>query len=334
MPDETQTLPRDDALPRTLAEFSAHFADEACCAGVLRRWKYGGAFRCPRCGHDAAWHIESRRTDECRRCGAQTSLTAGTVMHKSPKPLRLWFLAMYLFVSSKQGISAAQLGADLGVSYPTAWAWLHKLRSAVGLRSTTQLRGVVEFDDTWEGGLHEGHTGRPKVSEKKALVGAAVELSTAKRGFGRVRLGSLRDGSAPTYDEFFREHIAPGSTLLTDDWRSYRIPARSAGFDHVATNVSKCDREAHEVLPGVHRVFSLLHRVLLTTHQGAVSTKHLPAYLAEFEFRFNRRKSSNRGLLFQRLLSCAVLRSPPTYDDLTGGEPAYRRRKRSKPVAA
>ena len=85
---------RDDTLPRTLAEFTTRFKDDAACAEVLRRWKYGGAFRCPRCGHDAAWFIESRGTDECRACGKQTSLTAGTVMHKSSKPLRLWFLAM------------------------------------------------------------------------------------------------------------------------------------------------------------------------------------------------------------------------------------------------
>lgn len=333
MPEVDAARVRDDALPRTLAEFTARFKDDEACAEVLRRWKYGGAFRCPRCGHDAAWWIESRWIDECRRCGGQTSLTAGTVMHKSPKPLRLWFLAMYLFVSTKQGISATSLAQQLGVSYPTAWLWLAKLRSAIGRRSTTQLMGLVEYDDTWEGGVSEGKGGRPFVSEKKALIGAAVEVRASGRGFGRVRLGSMRNGATPTFEAFFKEHVAPGSTLLTDDWRSYRAAARSARLEHVATNVSKSDRKAHDILPGVHRVFSLVHRVLLATYQGAVSKKHLPAYLAEFEFRFNRRHSGNRGLLFQRVLACGTVGAPPTYDDLTGGEPAYRRRRgRGRPV--
>jgi transposase-like protein len=325
---------RDDTLPRTLAEFTTRFKDDAACAEVLRRWKYGGAFRCPRCGHDAAWFIESRGTDECRACGKQTSLTAGTVMHKSSKPLRLWFLAMYLFVSTKQGISATSLAQQLGVSYPTGWLWLAKLRSAVGRRTTTQLFGLVEYDDTWEGGVHEGKRGgRPKVGEKKALIGGAVELLSAKKGFGRVRLASMKDGSIPTFEQFFKEHVAPGSTLLTDDWRSYRKAADAAKLDHIATTVSKSDRKAHDILPGVHRVFSLVHRVLLATYQGAVSMKHLPAYLAEFEFRFNRRHSASRGLLFQRVLACATVGAPPTYDDFTSGPPAYRRRKR-RPVTS
>lgn len=333
MPQADPARLRDDTLPRSLAEFTARFKDDDACAEVLRRWKYGGAFRCPRCGHDAAWFVESRRTDECRRCGGQTSLTAGTVMHNSPKPLRLWFLAMYLFVSSKQGISATELARHVGLSYPTGWLWHAKLRSAVGRRTTAQLVGDVEYDETWEGGVHEGKGGgRPRVGEKKALVGGAIEVEDGGKGYGRLRLASLADGSSPTFEAFFKEHVAEGSTLLTDDWASYPAAAKAAKLHHVPTNVSKDKRKAHEILPGVHRVFSLLHRVLLSTYQGAVSMKHLPGYLAEFEFRFNRRRSRSRGLLFQRALACAVVGRPPTYDDLTGGEPAYKRRRR-KPVA-
>jgi len=143
--------------------------------------------------------------------------------------------------------------------------------------------------------------------------------------------GSMRDGTIPTFEEFFKEHVAPGSTLLTDDWPSYPAAAKSAKLDHVATNVSKSDRKAHDILPGVHRVFSLLHRVLLATYQGAVSMKHLLSYLAEFEFPFNRRHSKSPGLLFQRVLACAVVGAPPTYGDSISGEPAYRRQKR-RPV--
>ena len=313
-------MPRDDGLPGTLVEFAVRFADEDACAQVLRRWKYGdGGFRCPRCGGARAWYLPSRRLDECRACHHQAALTAGTVMHGSRKPLRTWFLAIYLFVQSKQGISALELQRELDFgSYQTAWAWLHKLRRSVGMRDTTQLAGAVEADETWEGGLHQGHPGRPTVGEKKALVAAAVEVSRDRKHWGRVRLTSIGSGSSESLGEFLAEHVAKGSTLFTDDWRSYRRPARELEFEHVAVNVSKSKRQAHEVLPAVHRVFSLLHRVLISTYQGGVRRKHLPLYLAEFEFRFNRRNSSSRGLLFQRALASAVKRRPAFYWEIVG----------------
>jgi transposase-like protein len=236
-------------------------------------------------------------------------------MHGTRKPLRLWFLAMFLFVVSKQGISAMDLSRQLGVSYPTAWTWLHKLRAAVVARPKFPLEGEVEADETWEGGLRKGMGGRPTVGEK-ALVAGTIEAK--ERSWGRVRLASIEDGSAASLGAFLHENVVPGSTLRTDDWRSYRRPAREAGYTHLATNVSKSEKEAHEILPAIHRVFSLLHRILLTTYQGAVSQKHLPSYLAEFEFRFNRRKSASRTLLFQRLLSASVLRAAPYYWRIVG----------------
>ena len=313
MSTETLPLPRDDRLPGSLLEFVRRFSTERACERFLRRWKYPHGFRCPRCGHSRAWYLRTRRIDECARGGQQTSLTSGTVMHRSRKPLKLWFVAIYLFVVSKQGISAKSLERQLGVSYPTAWTWLHKLRDAVSQRPTEPLRGVVELDDTWEGGVAEGRTGRPRAGEKKALVAGAIEIHTSEPGFGRVRLMHLEDGSGPAILPFLEANVEPGSVLLSDDWRSYRRPARECGLHHRATNISRSDREAHEVLPGVHRVFSLLHRVLLATYQGAVRHKHLQRYLDEFEFRFNRRNSASRALLFQRVLSAATIGPPPPY---------------------
>ena len=316
MDDATLPLPRDDSLPETLRGFVDRFSTEDACADFLRRWKYGSdGFRCPRCDGRTAWFLPSRRLDECTTCHKQVSLTSGTVMEGTRKPLRDWFLAMYLFVVSKQGISAMELSRELGLSYPAAWTWLHKLRAAVNTRAKAELDGVVEVDETWEGGLRRGEPGRPTVGEK-ALVAGAVEVK--EKGWGRARFASIEDGSSVSLGAFLRENVAPGSTLLTDDWRSYRRPARELGLNHVPTNMSKSEKEAHEVLPAVHRVFSLLHRVLLATYQGAVSQKHLPNYLAEYEFRFNRRKSWSRSLLFQRLLSAGIRRRPPYYWEILG----------------
>jgi hypothetical protein len=315
---------RDDTLPGTLAEFVQRFSDEQSCAEVLRRWKYHErGFACPRCGHEESWFLPSRRLDECRRCHKQVSLTAGTVMHATRKPLRLWFLAMYLFIASKRGISALELQRELGLAkYQTAWTWLHKLRDAVGGRSTKPLEGHVELDDTWEGGLRRGKPGRPMVQDRSALVMGAVEVSPQHACTGRVRLESVADGSAEAVRDFLGDHIKRGAVLFTDDWRSYRAPAQEHGCEHRPTNISKAPEDAHEILPAIHRVFSLLHRVLLGTYQGGVRRKHLPRYLAEFEFRFNRRNSSRRGLLFQRVLSCATQRHPPYHWEIVGREDA------------
>ena len=311
-------MPRDDTLPGTLPKFAARFADETRCAEVLRRWKYGDAgFNCPRCGHAAAWYLPSRQLDECRGCGKHVSLTAGTVMHGSRKPLGTWFLAMYLFVVSKQGISALDLQRQLGFgSYQTAWTWLHKLRSAAFQRVTEKLGGVIEADETWEGGLHEGHAGRPTAGEKKALVAGVIEVGG--KNWGRVRLASIPNGSSASLKSFLEEHVENGSVLRTDDWSAYRKPAKELKLTHQPENVSKSEKKAHELLPAVHRVFSLVHRVLLATYQGAVSRKHLPLYLAEFEFRFNRRHSASRGLLFQRMLGFATRRAPACYWEIVG----------------
>lgn len=317
MSQELLVLPRDHTLPESLPAFSRRFSSERSCAKFLRRWKYGAAgFRCPRCGSSECWYLPSRHIDECRVCHKQVSLTSGTVMHGTRKPLRLWFHAMYEFVVSKQGISATELARRIGVTLPTAWTWLHKLRAAAGTRPKEPLRGDVEVDETYEGGLEEGKRGRPRVGGKKALVAGAIEIQEKK--WGRLRLGSLKNATAQSLTAFLMENVEAGSTLLSDYWPAYIGAAKECGLAHVRTNVSRSQKKAHELLPAVHRVFSLLHRVLLTTFQGAVSKKHLPNYLAEYVFRFNRRTSASRVLLFQRLLTFAVRDRPPYYWEIIG----------------
>lgn len=312
-------LPRDDTIPESLPEFLRRFSSERACAATLRRWRWPDGFRCPSCGHDRSWHIETRRLDECAACGHQTSLTAGTVMHKSTKPLRLWFLAIYLFTSSKQGISATELSRQLGVAYQTAWVWLQKLRSSLGARATEVLQGIVEVDETYEVGIRSGEKrGRPEVNDRASLIAGAIEVSPDDRGFGRLRLGSLEAASGEALGTFVETHVRPGSILLTDGWQSYRTWRIGAAYDHVPTVIRGSGRRAHEVLPGIHRVFALLDRMLKGTYQGAVRRKHLAGYLGEFEFRFNRRHSKSRALVFQRALSAGVRGRPPTYWELVG----------------
>ena len=319
-----RTLPRDDGVPSDLVGFQRRFATEKSCVALLRRWRYPEGFRCPRCGGADAWWIGGRRLHECKGCGRQTSLTAGTVFHGTRKPLRTWFAAMFLMVSSKRGISALELSRQLSISQPTAWTWLHKLRVAMEDRDLAPLVGVVEVDEAYVGGVEEGRGGRSL--RKKALVAAAVEVPDDRVGLGRVRLAQLKDAGATSLGDFVHSQVARrGTVVRTDGWSGYRH-LEAAGYRHVTVPLRPRPEPAHQLFPGVHRVFSLLRRVLLGTHQGAVSRRHLQRYLDEFEFRFNRRNSASRGLLFQRLLSAAVRDRAIHYRELTQGN------ERGRPV--
>jgi transposase-like protein len=304
---------RSENFPGGLAGFVSRYATEKACIRVLRRAKYPQGFRCPRCGHDRAWALDCRPLNECTRCGRQVSLTAGTVFHGTRRPLRLWFLAMFLFVSSKQGISAVELSRQLGVSIPTAWTWLHKLRGALGKRTRTLLEGLVETDETMVGGVDIGRPGRG--GPKKTLVGGAVEIPPSDRGFGRTRLWVLANHRSETFGEGIDRSIAPSATVLSDGLRSYRAVGER---EHHRFVQGRRLELGHRYLPGVHRVFSLLHRLLDGTYQGAASPKHLDAYLQEFEFRFNRRSARSRGLLFDRLLTLTAAFQAPPYWRIVG----------------
>jgi transposase-like protein len=184
------------------------------------------------------------------------------------------------------------------------------------------LHGHVEVDETYVGGEEEGLSGRQ--IEKKAIVVAAVEVYEPK-GFGRIRLQQIPDVSGNSLVGFVRQVVTPGSVVLTDGWKGYNS-LKFHGYTHNRIVLSDSGDPAHVALPGVHRIASLLKRWLIGTHQGAVSKKHLDYYLDEYTFRFNRRKSKARGLLFYRLLQNAVLIGPAPYHQLTAGEQERGRR--------
>jgi transposase-like protein len=243
-------------------------------------------------------------------------------------PLRMWFAAAWLMTSQKQGVSALGVQRALGLgSYQTAWAMLHRYRSAMVRPGRERLGGVVEVDETWVGGLERGTHGRD--SETKSLVAIAVEIKQPK-GFGRVRMQRVDAIRKQSLVPFVTGAVEPGATVHTDGNQAYwTVPDH--GYQHERTVLSQQTDPAHVVMPGVHRVASLLGRWLLGTHQGRVSPQHLDAYLNEFTFRFNRRRSRRRGLLFYRLLQQAILTDPITYRSLvitprpTGRRPALPR---------
>jgi len=226
-------------------------------------------------------------------------------------PLRTWFAAMWFLTSQKDGASALGLQRILGLSsYQTAWTWLHKLRRAMVRPDRDRLSGRIEVDETYVGRQDvRGKHGRG--SAGKQLIVIALELLSPK-GYGRVRLRRIPDVSKASLLPFVREMAEPGSTILTDGWSGDNQLAQ-CGYQHERVQLSDSGDPAHVSLPGVHRVAALVKRWLMSTHQGAVSGKHLEYYLDEYTFRFNRRTSRSRGLLFYRLLEQAVMTAPVSY---------------------
>lgn len=301
--------------PRTLAEFDEWFASEADCEDFLRRLRWPEGFYCPGCGAAGGWET-SRGLFRCSSCARQTSVTAGTLFEGTRKPLRLWFQAMWYFTNQKHGVSALGLQRILGLgSYQTAWAWLHKFRRAMVRPSRDLLSGEVEVDETFLGGRDSDIDGR---ETDRSLIAIAVEIRG--RGIGRIRMARLDDASADSLIPFVKSAVSEGSLVCTDGWAGY-LPLSRHGYQHRPTSLRATGLPAQVVMPGVHRVASLLKRWWLGTYHGGISEQHLDDYLNEFTFRFNRRTSRARGLLFFRLVQQAVQMDAVPFDQIRGGNP-------------
>ena len=306
--------------PKSLGEFRAWFPTDADCLDYLEwlRWPHG--FVCPSCGHSEGWRLGDGRF-KCTGCGSRRSVIAGTIFDRTRTPLTVWFSACWYFASGKDGISALSLKRTLEIgSYQTVWAILHRLRSVLIRPDRERLCGKVEVDETYIGGKETGLSGG-RAKGKKILTCIAIEILEPK-GFGRCRMAPVADASSESLHSFVLDNVEPGATVITDAWQGYRW-LEKRGYIHDILHDRRSQRAAStrgedpgELLPGVHRIASLAKRWLLGTHQGAVDSAHLPSYLDEFAFRFNRRRSRSRGMLFYRVLELAVAHGPVRYQDL------------------
>lgn len=300
--------------PTSLIAFQRQFHNEHACARYLAELRWPDGFVCPACGHDAAWPLKCKPwTYECRACARQTSLKAGSLMHGSKLPLTVWFWAAYLMATHSNGISALQLQSLLALgSYKTAWLLCAKLRRAMVDPDRNALAGLVEVDETTIHYRRYTETGMGRSAKGKLRIVGACEVRD--KGPGRLRLAQVADASADSLRGFVAASIAPGSTAKTDAWQGY---AGIPNIDHQVVVVA--GHKAHELLPWIHRVFSNFKTWVLGVYHG-LRDKHLQAYLDEFVFRFNRRRS--RAAAFQTLLVFATKRKPITYNMLIKPEPA------------
>ena len=289
--------------PVNMPDLIEMFPTEDACLEYLSMIRWPEGYVCMRCSGRNAWKMSSGlyRCQDCRYSG---SVISGTLFQDTHKPLFLWFQAIWYVVNQKNGVSALGLQKALGLgSYHTAWEWLHKLRRAMVRPNRDRLKGIVEMDETFIGGVHSGKRGR--AAEGKTLVLIAAE--EGKDHIGRIRLLQIDDRYGDTLANAATQVVEPGSTIRTDGWDGYNtLPSK--GFIHQPT-IHK-NAISGDATPSVHLVASLLKRWLLGTHQGAISHENLKYYLDEFTFRFNRRTSKSRGKLFYRLIEQALQIDP------------------------
>ncbi len=296
--------------PKNQIEFNEMFYAEQNCIEYLIAVRWPQGFECPTCGSIRYWKKSENRF-ECIDCHTETTVTNGTIFHKSTKPLRIWFQAIWWIVAQKNGVSAKGLMKVLGLgSYKTSWSWLRKFRRLMVLNGRTKLQGKVEVDEVLIGGKKSGKRGRG--AEGKSLIAVAVEVKGRKTG--RVRLAKIPDASSNSLIGFIENNIEKSSTIITDEWPSYN-KLKSMDYIHKTEKATAIDGDK-EVLPNVHRIASLLKRWLLGTHQSYLNKNKLEYYLDEYVFRYNRRTSTSRGLLFLRLIEQAVKTLPVTYKEI------------------
>jgi len=321
----------DLQFPRSLPEFQRLFPSNDACATYLESLRWPDGFICSHCGFvGEPFRIATRPgTLQCRSCRRQTGLLVGTVMERSHTPLLTWFWAAYLVSSQTPGMSAVQFQRQLGLSrYETAFGILHKLRAGMVRPDRDHIGAIpdqyVEIDETWVGGRTRGEG---KGVHHKVLVACAVEIRIRKPGTaqdkrkdgryaGRVRLAVVPDRSAESLCRFVESAVAPGTLIVTDDWRGY-ASLDQRGYNHHPIAQRGDHTVTDDVLPMIHLVFANLKSWLNGIHHG-VSQQHLQAYLNEFTFRFNRRFYPFNA--FRSLLGIAGVAESPTFEELYSGK--------------
>src|SRR5438876_1922257 len=232
--------------PETVREFRAWFPDDASCRQYLERVRWPNGPHCPRCLQAEAWAMKAPFY-RCAACRHDFTVTAGTLFGDTRLPLTLWFEAMWYVVNQKHGVSALGVQRVLGVSYPTAWRWLHKLRRAMVRLGRDRLTGTVEVDEVYIGGERPGKRGRGAAGKALVLVAAQADGSQ----IGRIRLGRVANASQSVLTLAVGKMVEPKSQVLTDDWGGYG-GLSEAGYDRQV--VRKGAVVGENLLPRANRV--------------------------------------------------------------------------------
>ena len=287
-------------FPKDLLAFEARFGTEEACISYLTELRWNGNPCCSKCSHEKVWTVRDGQWFECASCGHQTSLRSGTLFHRSRKPLKLWFRAIWEICVHRPGISAKDLQRILGFgSYETAWTWLHKIRTAMVRPDREKLGGCIQMDEIFVGG---------KGNEKAVVIVAAEEN-------GRTRLVHAPGNHEEAIKHMVDRETEGQTTLKTDGHAGYN--KRSVGKrQHKPKVQSPDEKKEDDHVQLCHWNASHVKRWLLGTHFGAVSEKHLQAYLEEYAFRQNRRKTKGVGRIVARVLENMIGHKPKSMRQL------------------
>lgn len=286
--------------PQNYRELLKHFSTEEACFDYLASIRWRDGFVCSACGGKKFWRSK-RLQWICTDCKFHSRVLAGTLFQDTKLPLSLWFQMIWWFMGPKNGVSALALQQNFGIgSYRTARKFLCKLRSCTVMPTRSPLCGVVEVDQAFLGG----------VNNKEIVVIAAEKRGVAT---GRIRLMHLNSEKAAQIQGFIMETVELGATIVSDRHKSYPTIVEK-GYAHEAKKKpyfwEEVDGDDERLLPRVGRVASLLKRWYYGTYHGRIEKQNLQSYLDEFVFRFNRRTSGSRGLVFHRMLESAVNSKP------------------------
>ena len=257
------------------------YGNDDACRDMLEKLRWNGEISCPRCESKSIRNSYTRNQFDCADCGYQFSVTSGTIFHDSHLPLTKWFIAIYMMVESKKGISANQMKRTLDVSYKTAWYLCHRIRNAMTVNNPKPLSKIVEFDERWVGGKTKGHGAGYKGNKTVAM--GAVQCD------GELRLEKVDNRDRETLHGFIKKHTAPDTeAIYTDDWPTYKEIA-----NHDTKHETVCHSADEWVRGDIHtntieNIFSLFKRSVVGSYHK-VSKKHLDSYLDELEWRFNNR---------------------------------------------
>ena len=301
--------------PKNLREFDRIFVNDEACLLFIEHVRWGNGFTCQACGTDKYW-VLSTGLRRCQKCRFKNSVKTGSIFESSRLTLKIWFYAIWWVTAQKTGVSALNLQKNLGLgSYRSAWLLLHKIRNTMIYADRSLLQGDVEVDEAFIGGVRSGKRGRG--AEGKELIVIAAECSGEKR-VGRIRIQRIPDASSESLEPFITANVAKGSTIHTDGWKGYNHVGK-LGYNHLPKKSATVNPD--ELLPRINIATSLLKRWLLGTLHGRLDPKHMGSYLEEFIFRFNRRESKVRGLLFQRVLENSIRIQPAPYQKIIARNP-------------
>lgn len=292
----------------SLADFMDAYGTEAQCeaAFIKARWPQG--FECPCCGNRSAYEFKRRelRYWQCGACRHQTSLRAGTIMEHGHLPLTKWYLAIYLMTQSKTNIAALALMRQLGISWKAAWLLKHKLMEVMAQREAEHpLQGDIRVDDAYLGGERTGG-GRGRGSSNKVAFVAAVEMHDGRPR--RVRFDPVKGFSFAALTPWARHAIAPGSCVMSDGLLGFEVLER-LGYKHkvVLAPRGKAGTEI-EPFKWLNVLLGNLKTALSGTYHSFKFSKYAHRYLAEVQYRFNRRV--DMGAMVPRLAVAAAQTKP------------------------